>query len=336
MTRAPIPIWLDCDPGTDDAFAILLLAFHPQFNLIGISTVHGNAPLNATTHNTVGLLDVLKLNHIPVYAGEVRPLVKEPFFGLYAHGKTGLGGAELPENPSVVVKNDKSYMEAIKEAVETHANEICVIATGTFTNMSNLFAKYPDLKHKIKYLPIMGAGFGVGNVTPYAEFNVYVDPKAANNLFHDEDLMDKLIVNGLNITHTAIADETIRQKLFGKPHKNLVRPMFESIMMFYFKQLYSENGWAGPPLHDPLAVFTLLPVLYGAQAYKFEWFRRRVTAVEGGENDGETVFVDGSKFEDDGSEEHGSIIAKSVDIDMFYEYVGVALDNAEEHVQKRS
>lgn len=208
MTAGSIPLWLDCDPGTDDAFAILLAVFHPRFKLLGISTVHGNAPLKSTTHNTLALLEVLKVKNIPVYKGESKPLVKDPYFAFYAHGKSGMGGANLPENISSKPANDKTYMEAIRDAILEYPDEICIAATGTFTNMSKLFEKYPELRGKVKYLTIMGAGFGIGNVTPYAEFNCYVDPEAANNLFHDEVLRNKIIVNGLNITHGYSGSET--------------------------------------------------------------------------------------------------------------------------------
>lgn len=334
MSNQKIPIWLDCDPGVDDAFAILLLLFHPKFNLLGISTVHGNAPLETTTHNALGLLELLKINHIPVYPGESKPLAKEPFFAAYAHGESGMDGADLPETPKLKASTDKTYLEAMRDAILAHPGEICVVASGTFTNMALLIEKFPDVKEKIKYVPIMGCGFGVGNVTKYAEFNVFVDPKAANIILGDEILMNKIIVNGLNITNTAVADSKVRQKLFvDKPSKNVVRMTYENILNFYYNQLYAGQGYDGAPLHDPLAVFTLLPVLEGEQGYGFEWFRKRARAVEGGEKDGQTFFVDGSNFEDEKNESSGSIIAKTIDMELFYDNVGIALDNAENHVE---
>lgn len=334
MTTDQIPIWLDCDPGTDDAFAILLLLFHPKFKVVGISTVHGNAPLETTTRNTLGLLEVMNVPEVPVYKGEAKPLMKEPFFAFYAHGDDGMWGANLPKHPKLQVKSDKSYADAMRDAILEYPNEICLLVTGAYTNASNLFEKYPEVKSKVKYIPVMGCGFGIGNVTEFAEFNLLVDPRAANNLFHDEILMNKIIVNGLNITNTAVADSKAREKLFGKPAKNVIRPLYEHILLYYYNELYADQGMDGAPLHDPLAVFNILPVLEGAEQYGFESFRKRVTVVEGGEKDGQSLFVDGSSFEEGKDEETGSIIAKTVNMDMFYDYVALALDNAEEHVEK--
>lgn len=333
MTIKPIPVWLDCDPGTDDAFAILLLLFHPLFKLLGISTVHGNADLKSTTHNTLGLLEVMKVYNIPVYKGEQNPLEKAPFHAAYAHGESGLGGANLLVETRLKISTDKPYYEAIKDAVSQHQDEICIIATGAFTNLSVFFNKYPEIKSSIKYLPIMGAAFGFGNVTPYAEFNCFVDPKAANNLFKDPELQDKIIVSGLNITHTSVATEEYGNLLFDKLDKGVVTTMYENIMKFSFEHLYKKQGWAGPPIHDPLAVFCLLPVYNDdAKTFKFESLRKRVIVAEGGETDGQTSFVDGTKIEDNINEDHGSIIAKSIDIPLFYQYLNEALKNAELHV----
>lgn len=110
--------------------------------------------------------------------------------------------------------------------------------------------------------------------------------------------------------------------------------MFESIMEFYYRQLYAEKGWEGPPLHDPVALFTLLPFLFPKEDFGLKWFRRKVTAIERGEHDGETIFDNGTEFEDDSNEEDGCIIARSVSCDKFFEYLGEALDNAEEYVEE--
>lgn len=333
MTSDPIPLWLDCDPGTDDAFAILLSAFHPKFKLLGISTVFGNTDLNQTTHNALGLLDVLHTDHVPVYRGEEAPLHKAPIDAHHVHGYSGMGDVRLPEKPKVKVSQDKSYIDAIKDAILEYENEICVLAVGAYTNIYKLFNRYPDLKSKIKYLSLMGGAFGFGNVTLHAEFNVYADPAAANYIFTDKILMDKIILNSLNLTHTVIATKEIKSKLFNKSSSH-IRSMYKQILDFYGLLHETKFGLPGPPLHDPLAVFSVLPVLEKDAIYKYDYIRRQIKVIESGQREGETVFVNGSKITDSGNEEHGSIVGVKINGDLFFDYIEVALDLAEEKDNK--
>lgn len=332
MTISTVPIWLDCDPGTDDAFAILLALFHPQFKLLGISTVYGNAPIESTTRNTLGLLQILGINDVPVYMGENTPLVRIPRYALDIHGDSGLGGATLPEELTLKPQLTK-YYDAMKDAILAHPHEICLVGVGTYTNIAILFKKYPELKPLVKYISVMGGAFEMGNNTKYAEFNVISDPHAANQLFHDEELMNKIIVNGLNITHTAMANESVRKRIYNPEGDNNseLRKTFYDILNFYYKNYKSRKDFIGPPLHDPLAVFNVLPMLDDGHDYNFEYIRRRITANEdpNDEREGETVFVNGSRISDPGNEPNGTIIGKKVDIDLFYEYVLEALDLAD-------
>ncbi|RLV93448.1 Uridine nucleosidase [Spathaspora sp. JA1] len=290
MTKKSIPIWLDCDPGNDDVFAILLVLFHPRFNLLGISTVHGNAPLHMTTHNTLGILDLLQVYNVKVYSGSSKPLSIPPHFAFGIHGTTGLGGVTLPKHTINQVTKDMDYIEAIRLAILENESEICLVCTGTLTNIYKLITKYPEVKDKIKYVAIMGGGFEFGNVTPYAEFNFHTDPHAAELVIHE--FGNKVILTPLNLTHTVVATEYIRNQIYDKNKRSSnIRKFFRDILMFYGKA-YAENFGMkqGPPLHDPLALYSLLPFVDDSfEEYGYKYVQQPIKVILDGEHQGETV-----------------------------------------------
>lgn len=334
----PVPIWLDCDPGNDDAFAILLAAFHPKFELLGISTVYGNAPNSSTTHNTLGLLDVLniKQDQIKVYSGENKPLFKAPKFAPEIHGPTGIGGAKLPTKPRINVSTHETYLEAMRREIIEHAGEICIICTGTLTNMAKLITTYPEVKSKIRLVSIMGGALNMGNASKFAEFNVYCDPHAASQVICDEVLSGKTILVPLNITHTAIATETVRNKMYSETNPSKcspIRKLFYDIVMFYAESYrINHNITLGPPVHDPLAVFLILALIDKQDNVKdeinFRYLRRHLRVVQEGEREGETQMVNGD-FDELKEEPNGIYVGVSANIDLFWNHVLDALDIAE-------
>ncbi|KAI3406325.1 URH1 [Candida oxycetoniae] len=297
MTLQKIPIWLDCDPGNDDAFAILLAVFDPRFQLLGISTVHGNAPLKCTTHNTVALLDILNTFHVKVYAGEELPLLNEPRFALDIHGKTGIGGAKLPLHTKnkPVNKQSLSYLEAMYNTIVSFQDQICIVCTGTLTNLAKLILKYPKVCNKIKYVSIMGGSFDMGNATPFAEFNFHTDPHAVQIVL--DNLQDKIILTPLNLTHKVIANKQVRSQIYDELDEkkgSSVRKNFHDILMF-FSKTYAANDdemFEGPPLHDPIAVYSLLPLVHeNPKEYGYVYIRRMLRIELEGEHLGETVVI---------------------------------------------
>lgn len=336
-----VPIWLDCDTGNDDAFAILLSAFHPEFNLVGISTVYGNAPNSSTTHNTLALLDVLgfEQDQIKVYSGETKPLVKPAKYAPDIHGPTGIGGAKLPLNPRIKESKDKTYLDAMREAIFKYAGEICVICTGTLTNMALLIKTYPEVKSKIRFVSIMGGALNKGNATKYAEFNVHCDPLAAAHVLNDEDLSAKTVMVGLNITHKAIATKEVRKRMYDEadPERNsTIRKLFYDIVMFYAESyVINHNITAGPPVHDPLAVFLILALINKqdnvSDDIEFKYLKRKLTIVQQGEREGETQITN-NDFDEQKEEENGVYIGTDVNVQLFWKYVLDALDIAETHV----
>ena len=240
-----IPIILDCDTGVDDAIAIMLAAQVPKFNLRAVTTVAGNVTLDKTTANSLRILELID-SDFPVYAGAERPLVREPVTAGHVHGEDGLGGVELPLNRSVqsfLPAWDLIYQEAClcKGTLE-------LIAVGPLTNLALAFIKYPDLAGLLKRIVVMGGSATSGNVTPAAEFNMYVDPEAAEIVFNSGV---PVYMCGLDVTlESYYTFEDIEKigNIGSKPAR-----FFQEVLLSVYP-VYEEFGLPGVCLHDPLTV----------------------------------------------------------------------------------
>jgi len=187
------PILLDCDPGHDDAIALLLACASPEVNLLGVTTVAGNQTLEKTTANAIRVLELAGKGDVPVAAGSPRPLVRDPVVAANVHGETGLDGPDLPPPQESPVK---------AHAVDFLADRLdgaVLVATGPLTNVALLLARYPDARPE--RIVLMGGAIAEGNVTPAAEFNVWADPEAAARVFGSG--LDVTMV-GLDVTHRAL------------------------------------------------------------------------------------------------------------------------------------
>lgn len=330
-----IPIWLDCDPGNDDVFAILLAALDPRFQLVGMSTVHGNAPVDMTTRNALSVLDLLKFqqDEIRVYRGSERPLVNEPKFALNIHGASGLGGQAFPTDPRIHESTDMTYLEAMRNAILQYENELCLVCTGTLTNVSKLISAYPELKEKIRYVPVMGGGLDMGNVTPYAEFNFNADPHAAKHVV--EELGPKIILAPLNYTHTALATKDITLAIYDPTTSTTtsIRYFFYTTLMFYASVYKVTYGFDGPPIHDPLALFSVLPFVNHDHDYQYKYIRRKLTVIDSGEKAGQTIVTNGS-LDPAVDEDDGVYIGVLIDNSKFWSSILGALDVAEHRIAK--
>ena len=169
-------IWLDCDPGLDDALAILLAAHHERINLIGISTSAGNTNLENTTRNALDLLYNIGKQNIPVVKGSNQLVKGEMDLATHMHGSDGLGGVEIPHSPEKPIE-EKSF-EFIHKMIMSQPDKIIWANTGSLTNFCLFLRAFPDVLIKIKEIVIMGGSTGRGNRTPAAEFNIYFDPWA--------------------------------------------------------------------------------------------------------------------------------------------------------------
>src|SRR5437763_2914645 len=188
---------LDCDPGHDDAIALLLTLGSPELELLGVTTVSGNQSLEKTTANAIRVLDHLGRDDIPVVAGAPRPLLRERRVAANVHGETGLDGPDLP--PPARHPEPEHAVDWIARALNDSADPVTLIATGPLTNVALLLARYPDAPPE--RIVLMGGAIGEGNVTPAAEFNIWVDPEAAARVF--SSALDLTMV-GLDVTHKAL------------------------------------------------------------------------------------------------------------------------------------
>ena len=257
-TDAPL-LLLDCDPGHDDALAIALAARHAH--LLGITTVAGNVPLARTTANALTMCEVLGLD-VPVHAGSPRPLVAELRTAEFIHGASGLEGPTPPPHARSVASDDA--VGFIIDTVRAHPGAVWLVATGPLTNVALALRAAPDLSSLLRGVSIMGGGIPWGNVTPAAEFNILVDPEAADVVFRAGL---PLVMAGLNATHQWMLDEAAIARLRAAGGRV---PTFCAELLTYYGKAYARavSGRFEGPLHDPLAVLAVThPALVETTAY---------------------------------------------------------------------
>ena len=246
------PLIIDCDPGQDDAVALLLaLAAPDKFDLLGITAVAGNVPLTLTESNARRICALAGRADVPVYAGCVRPIVNRPVTAEYVHGPSGIDGADLPD-PTTPLAGGHAVDFIVDRLLGADA-PITLATLGPLTNVGLAIAKQPEIVGKIDRIVIMGGAIGLGNVTPAAEFNIYVDPHAARIVF--EAGLDLTMI-GLDVTHQALATreriDAIRA-IGGKPSASVAG------MLDYYGQRNEDTfAHGGAPLHDPCVIAYLL------------------------------------------------------------------------------
>jgi inosine-uridine nucleoside N-ribohydrolase len=241
---------LDCDPGHDDAIALLLALGSPELRLLGVSTVAGNQTLEKTTANAIRVLDHVGRRDITVAAGAGRPLVRELAVAANVHGETGLDGPVLPPPGRPPVP--QHAIDWIADTVTASPDPVTLLATGPLTNVALLLARYPDLGSQLERIVLMGGAIDRGNVTPAAEFNIWVDPEAAHRVFTSG--IDLTMV-GLDVTHQALMgpEHAHRLRSAGRAGE-LVADMFD----FYVRFHQREYGIDASPVHDAVAAAYLI------------------------------------------------------------------------------
>lgn len=237
------PVLLDCDPGHDDAVALIYAARH--LDLRAITTVFGNQSLDHVTRNALSLCRLVQLD-IPVAAGADRPLVAQPIHGGTIHGRTGLDGAELPEPDRAPA--DMHAVELILRTARAHRGELVIAATGALTNVALALATEPRLKDWLRGITIMGGTTGVGNVTEIAEFNIYADPEAADRVLRAG--VPAWLV-GLDVTRRVGVTAADIESLRGGGV--LARTMAD-LLDFFLVSLQRVHGLSTASLHDPCAL----------------------------------------------------------------------------------
>lgn len=254
-------IIIDTDPGQDDAVAILLALASPEIDVLGIVAVAGNVPLHLTEVNTRKICELAGKNDIKVFAGASRPLLRKLVTAEYVHGKTGLDGPDLPD-PVMPLQAQFGVDFIIDTLRNEPANTVTLCPLGPLTNIALALIKAPDIAARIKRIVLMGGGcFEGGNVTPAAEFNIYVDPHAAQIVFQSGV---PITVMPLDMTHKALTTKA-RVDRFRQGKTPLMKAV--ALWIDYFER-FDENkyGTDGGPLHDPTVIAWLIkPELFSGR-----------------------------------------------------------------------
>src|SRR3954454_18362950 len=235
-------ILLDCDPGHDDAIALLLALGSPELELVGATTVAGNQTLDKTTANAIRVLEFVGRGDVPGAAGADRPLVREQYVASYVHGETGLDGPDLP--PPQRATLDQHAVDFLAGKIRETGGDVPPVPTGPLTNVALMLALHPDARPA--RIVLMGGAIAEGNVTPAAEFNIWADPEAAARVFGSG--IDVTMV-GLDVTHRALFTNAHVGRLTGR-----VGEMVTELLRFYGEFHRRVYDFDGSPIHDAVAV----------------------------------------------------------------------------------
>src|SRR6058998_2992684 len=236
---SPTPILIDCDPGHDDAIALLLALASPEVEVLGVTTVAGNQTLEKTTANALRVLELVGREDVPVAAGAERPLERELRVAAHVHGETGLDGPALA--PARGKPVEEHAADFLAERLEPG---VVLVATGPLTNVALVL----DRGVRPERVVLMGGAIGEGNITQAAEFNIWVDPEAAARVF--ESGIDVTMI-GLDVTHKALLTPEHGARLAASGR---VGAFVAELLAFYHRFHAEKYGWPGSPIHDAVAV----------------------------------------------------------------------------------
>ena len=247
-----LPVILDCDPGHDDAIALILALASPELDVLAVTTSAGNQTPDKTLNNALRILTLLGRDDIPVAAGAPKPLARELIIADNVHGESGLDGPKLPD--PAFAPQAMTGIELMARCLRESAEPVTLVPTGPLTNIALLLAAHPELKPRIARIVLMGGAAGAGNWTPAAEFNIYVDPEAADMVFKSGI---PITMCGLDVTHEArVMDEDIeRVRAITNPVAQCVAGLLDFFMIYHRDPKW---GFAGAPLHDPCTIAWLL------------------------------------------------------------------------------
>jgi purine nucleosidase len=251
LNMPPTRIIIDTDPGVDDALTFLLALVSPEVKLEALTTGQGNVTVEKATRNALSVLELAHMSQIPVAQGSSLPLVQPLRASALVHGESGLGNSKLPDPKNKPV--DQHAVDFLIEKTLTEPGEINIFAIGPLTNVAMAIRKEPKFAKSVNKLVIMGGAIQEGgNMTPLAEFNIYVDPHAAHIVFH-AGIPITLIP--LDVTHQCILKQSHIERLLKtkSPISRFIAGAVENYMRFSL-----ESGQAGCALHDPLTLATIL------------------------------------------------------------------------------
>jgi inosine-uridine nucleoside N-ribohydrolase len=241
-----IPVLVDCDPGQDDAIALLLALASPELEVLGVTTVAGNQTIEKVTANALRVLELAGRGDVPVAAGADQPLVGELVVAADAHGETGLDGPDLPEPGGRPV--EEHAVAFLAEQLLASERPVTLVPLGPLTNVALLLAERPEAAERIERIVFMGGAIAEGNMTPSAEFNIWIDPEAAAHVFASG--LDVTMV-GLDVTNRAVLTPEDADRL--RPHGPVGRAVAGMLDFYgaFYREAYDHGGC---PVHDALAV----------------------------------------------------------------------------------
>lgn len=298
MTAAKL--LLDCDPGLDDALAILLAHTDPGLELVALTTVGGNVALDTTTRNALELREHLGLPNVPIAAGAAGPLVRDTKNAAEVHGIGGIGDVTLP--PATLPLDPRHAVDLITDTLRDAPGDVHLVATGPLTNIALALRAEPRIVDWAASFTIMGGAYTRGNTTPAAEFNIYADPEAAAEVFNAGW---QVVMVGLDLTLQALVTEQIRERMLalGPLGRDLVVPLAT-----YWNDP-QDPDWGGQAVHDVCAVAHLSrPDLFTSVPARVE------VETEGRWTAGMTVT-------DFRAEQHNALVPVQLDVDGFWDHV---------------
>ncbi|SOD92451.1 nucleoside hydrolase [Spirosoma fluviale] len=247
-----IPVLIDCDPGHDDAVMLLLAFGSGLFDIKAITSSAGNQTQEKTLKNTMRIMELIGAD-VPVYRGSDKPLFRKLIIADNVHGEMGMDGPVLPE--PTLQHHPLSALEAMAQILAESDEKITIVPTGPLTNVATFLLAYPHLKPKIERISLMGGGAFRGNITPTAEFNIYVDPEAAAIVFKSGV---PITMCGLDVTHKALVfqEDIERFRAIGNRSGKVVAELMDFFSIYYRRERPELEG--GAALHDPCAIAWLI------------------------------------------------------------------------------
>lgn len=245
-------ILLDCDPGHDDAVAMMLAWGNPSIELLGVTTVGGNQTLDKVTRNALSVATVVGMHDVPIAAGCRLPLVRPVEIAPDVHGDSGLDGVELPE-PAVELDPRHGVDLIIETIMSNEPGTVTLVPTGPLTNIAMAARKEPRIVERVQEVVLMGGGYHVGNWSAVAEFNIKVDPEAAHIVFNEKW---PIVMVGLDLTHQALATDEVAERIAAVPGS--VSQFTLGLFTFFRKAYQDAQGFDFPPVHDPCTLAYLI------------------------------------------------------------------------------
>jgi pyrimidine-specific ribonucleoside hydrolase len=239
-----IPVILDCDPGHDDAIALLLALASPELDVLGVTTVHGNQTLEKTTANALRVLQLIGRVDVPLAAGAARPLLRELVVADHVHGDSGLDGPDLPQATRRPLA--EGALAFMVRTIAASPRPVTLVPTGPLTNIALLLERTGGAN--VERIVLMGGAIAEGNMTPAAEFNIWADPEAAQAVFRSG--LDVTMI-GLEVTHRAVTTPAYLERLRAI---GTAGAFVADLVDFFARYHQTTYGWDGAPIHDAVVV----------------------------------------------------------------------------------